>query len=391
MRLWIGSIEQTGRPGGVQRFRFRVGSGRRASRIRSFPSREEAERERAKAVAAEDRRQRQAAALTLELALIEYRDWYEREGPRGKGAKAQSVRRETMRVALLVPPGPLREPTVDQVRAWYRALQARVSVAEHQAALKACRRFGRWLVEDRRWKANPFAAVRTVGQPKRGKRQLSIDDGRKWVAGAFALAHAGDAPVLCALACLLLGGRRAMEVGGRVCSELDDGGRVLRIASAKTAAGVMTVPVLHEELRELLAAQQARAREWGRAQAVPQLDPPLFPPISVEPTRKATGETVSSSSIRRAVQRVCRAEGLPDITTHSLRGMFASYSVEVAQTLEAVGRVLGQRGTQTAERHYVGAEAQAIGQQRSRLAVLAGGADRASNRLPTLAGDGERE
>lgn len=374
MRLWIGGIEQAGRPGGAQRYRFRVGSGRRGARICSYATREEAERERAKAIAAEDRRQRQVAALTLDLALIEYRDWYEREGPRGKGAKAHSVQRETMRVALLMPPGPLREPTIDQVRAWYRALQERVSVAEHQAALKACRRFGRWLVEDRRWKDNPFAAVRTVGQPARGKRQLSIDDGRAWVAGAFALARSGDAPVLCALACLLLGGRRAMEVGSRRCSELDDAGRVLRVTSAKTRAGVMAVPVLHDELRDLLLDQQTRAREWGRAQRVPQLDPPLFPPISVEATRKATGETISLYTIRRAVQRVCRAAGLPDITTHSLRGMFASYSVEVAQTLEAVGRVLGQRGTQTAERHYIGAESQAIGQQRARLAVLAGGA-----------------
>ncbi len=387
MRLWIGSIEQTGRPGGVQRFRFRMGSGRRGARIYSFATREEAERERKKAVAAEDRRQRQAAALTLALALIEYRSWYEREGPRGKGAKPQSVQREVMRVELLMPPGPLKEPAVEQVRAWYRALQARVSVAEHQAALKACRRFGRWLVEERRWKANPFAAVRPVGQAARGKRQLSIDHGRVWVAASFSLARAGDAPVLCALACLLLGGRRAMEVGSRRCSELDDGGRVLRIDDAKTEASVMTIPVLHDELRELLLEQRERALAWGRAQPVPQLDPPLFPPISVEPTRKATGETISLYTIRRAVQRVCRVAELPDITTHSLRGMFASYSVEVAQTLRAVAATLGQRGTQTAERHYVDAGAQAIGQQRARLAVLAGGGARASNGLPTLAGD----
>lgn len=386
MRLWISNIEQTGRPGGVQRYRFRIGSGRRGASIESFATLEEAQRTRAARIAAEDRRQRQDAVLTLDLALIEYRDWYEREGPRGKGAQPQSVQREVMRVGLLVPPGPLREPSIDQVRAWYRALQARVSVAEHQASLKACRRFGRWLVEARRWKANPFTGVRPVGQAARGKRQLSIDDGRTWVSVAFEMARDGDAPVFCALACLLLGGRRAMEVGARRCSELDDGGKVLRILKAKTRSGVMSVPVLHDELRELLLAQQRRAREWGRAQPMPQLDPPLFPPISVEPTRKATGETISSPTIRRAVKRVCRAGGLPSITTHGLRGMFASYSVEVAQTLEAVGRVLGQRGTQTAERHYVEEGAQAIGQQRARLAVLAGGA---SPRLPTRSGDGE--
>jgi hypothetical protein len=66
--------------------------------------------------------------------------------------------------------------------------------------------------------------------------------------------------------------------------------------------------------------------------------------------------------------------------------MFASYSVEAAQTIEAVGRVLGQRGTQTAERHYIAAESQALGQQRQRLAVLAGGA---SHGLPTDSGEGE--
>ncbi len=135
----------------------------------------------------------------------------------------------------------------------------------------------------------------------------------------------------------------------------------------------MVVPVLHEELRGLLLEQKDRSLAWGRTQDPAQLDPPLFPPVSVEPTLPATGETISSPTIRRGVQRVCRAMGLPSITTHSLRGMFATYAVEVGETIEAVGRTLGQRGTATAERHYVNDQAKATARVHGSLRAINGG------------------
>ncbi len=267
---WFGRVEQHG-----GRWRFDVGEGGDRLARRSFATEKEAEKHRRALVREEESRRQKVATLTLDQALSEYEPWYEAEGPRGKGSKPQSARRECMRVALYFgrDEGPLEEMTSDQAAALYKELQGQpsrrkdadgqllpLSVAEHQCCLKATRRFGAWLVLAKYWRANPFEAVRPIGQPRRGKRQLSIDQGRLWVEGAFQLAHAGDAPVLAALTCLLLGGRRAMEVGSRHCSELDDGGRVLRVTSAKTAAGVMVVPVLHEELRVFAHVSATRTR-----------------------------------------------------------------------------------------------------------------------------------
>ncbi len=107
---------------------------------------------------------------------------------------------------------------------------------------------------------------------------------------------------------------------------------------------------------------------------VPQLDPPLFPPIAHEPRGPAcTGDSLSKEQVRRAVHRVCRAVGLPLVCPHALRGTFASMAIRSGATMEAVAVALGQAGPGVAERHYVTGEAVAQGRVRGRMTVIDGG------------------
>lgn len=113
-----------------------------------------------------------------------------------------------------------------------------------------------------------------------------------------------------------------------------------------------------------LQVQAERARAWNRAQDVVQLDPPLFPPVALDPTGPpATGPHLSTESLRRAVHRVCKAVGVPIVTTHALRGTHASISVSQGQAVEEVARRLGH-GPGVTRTAYATADSQAAGRAR---------------------------
>lgn len=258
-----------------------------------------------------------------------------------------------------------------------------LSVAEQQACLKAVRRFGKWLVRQRLWRDNPFQQVELVGgAPRRGKPQLSIDQGQQWLAGALAAHELGDQSALAAalLVCL---GLRASESAARQVSHLDAQGSILRITTGKTRRSVrdLEVPGPTREdpdlpdIRAALQVQAQRARAWGRAQEVPQLDPPLFPPVAfVASGTPVNGEHLSRFSVRRAVHRICRAVGLPLVCPQSLRGTFATAVSRTSEGVWAAARALGHSSTGVTRRHYATETSVAAGEQAQRLRLMRGGA-----------------
>lgn len=130
---------------------------------------------------------------------------------------------------------------------------------------------------------------------------------------------------------------------------------MLHIPEAKSARGVRNLPIIDEDVREALQVQAQRAREWARRQNPTPFDPPLFPPEG-----RAVGQHLSPSQVLRAVHRVCKAVGLPEVCTHSLRGCFASRAAAQGLALEHVAAFLGNAPAVTA-RHYATEQAQIEG------------------------------
>lgn len=368
--LWFGKVEQH-----RARFRYRVGIGATTTERRVFDTREEAERHRAAALKAQE----QQAPLTLEDVLVRYRAHkidVRRNGPVSADTEIHRLIHFFGRST-----GPLPQLTASAANALYRRSQEGRSVAYATASLKAARRLGKWLVRERLWRANPLLEVEIVGRSKRGeesKRQLSRDQGRMWLAGALACYEEGDVGALAA-AVLITMGVRASEIASRRVSHLDDDGCLLRIPYGKSKSALRDLPVPYPtandpgvpDLRSALLAQARAARAWGRAQKIAQIDPPLFPPVPYAAKgNPVKGEHLSRYSVRRAVHRVCRATGLPDVCPHALRGTFASRAVALGVAIREVARDLGQAGPGVTERHYVGDQAMAEGAQRARALAL---------------------
>ena len=97
---------------------------------------------------------------------------------------------------------------------------------------------------------NPLEEVEGVGKRKHGKSQLRVDEARRWLVTAVALADDGEAGAVAALLALVMG-MRANGIVSRVVRDLDDDGKLLWIPDSKTEAGRRT-PQVPELLRPFL-------------------------------------------------------------------------------------------------------------------------------------------
>jgi integrase len=234
------------------------------------------------------------------------------------------------------------------------------SDSEHQACLAAARRFGDWLVKERIWTSNPIAEVAPVGRPKAGeesKVQLRRDEAVLWLAEAKRQAQEGQVDALAAAACFV-GALRVSEVLERQVRDLEDQARCLFVPKSKSRAGRRRVPM--RPLAELLRAQVVRAAAAPRSEGVVvQLSPPLFPELDCY-------------AVRRAVHRICRAAGVPIITTHALRGTMISLAAAGGEALGAIADDVGHASEAVTRRSYATADAQTEGALARGMARLAG-------------------
>lgn len=95
------------------------------------------------------------------------------------------------------------------------------------------------------------------------------------------------------------------------------------------------------------------------AKATMRMDAPLFPAISV----CNSGDTISVSSVRRAIECACRKACKPQFTTHQIRHQHATEIIE-REALKLVQAALGHE-SQSSSRVY--AELDAIQRERARL------------------------
>jgi len=125
-----------------------------------------------------------------------------------------------------------------------------IAVDSHHSMLRTTKTFYKWLVATQQIKVSPFAEVRYVGRPKRGKTQLRIDEARKLV--AVALEHASNRKVApAAILMQIFLGLRPTESVVRAVRDLDDEGRMLWVPFGKTSNAKRRLQV-PETLRQVL-------------------------------------------------------------------------------------------------------------------------------------------
>lgn len=210
------------------------------------------------------------------------------------------------------------------------------SVDYHRNALLTARSMCTWLVDTHVLVSNPFAGIKGVGKRKRGKKQLTIDEARRFVDVCLAEDSIHATAALC---CLLLA-MRSGEIVKLTPRDIDDGGRVLRVEDAKTEAGnrLIEVPeVLRARLPALAAAEYTRHR------------------------------------VNHHVHRLCKVAKVADVGPHALRGTHASLATRAGASSQLVADSLGHASSDVTRQHYTerGATEQAAG--RTALRVLSGG------------------
>ncbi len=218
----------------------------------------------------------------------------------------------------------------------YAKMMKEVSVDTHRNALAAAKTFGAWCVRQRWIQRNPVEEVEPIGQRNRGKKQLRIDEARRFVEVAIAKANAGDDASVGVLTALLLG-LRASEVTDRVVRDLDDEGRLLWIEFGKTKRARRTLEVPMVLRPYLLALTEGRG--------------PNEQLITRKPLR--TGKKADRYWLMRETRRLCAEAETPQVCVHSLRGLHATLATEAGATSHAVAGALGHSTPAVTHAHYV--------------------------------------
>lgn len=268
--------------------------------------------------------------------------------------KEDSVRGAAQKLAWLPADALLASIKPEQAERLYRELVQSVnprnkkppSTATQRARLTSARYFFSWAQKSGLCRQNPFASVQPIGRMNVGKKQLRIDEARRFEEVCLKQAESGDSAAFGALLMIYLGLRQS-EVAARVKRDIDDEGRVLWIPSGKTknAKRRLKIP---EHLRPLLLTLMAEKESENR----------LFYP----PNRKR-----SSSYYWAHVRRLCRLADVPVICPHSLRGLHATLALEGGATADSVAKALGHGSFAMTARHYA-TESSVLDSKASRVA-----------------------
>ena len=253
--------------------------------------------------------------------------------------KDESVKDAKRRLAWLPEQALLSSVTPEQAEKLYLQHAASgcrrngrpISVATHRAGLDRAKDFFTWSQHARFCRQNPFALVQPFGRVNVGKKQLRIDEARRFEAVCLKQAQGGDIAALGALLMLYLGLRQS-EVRCRIGRDIDDDGRVLWVPSGKTknAKRRLKIP---EHLRPLLLKLIANrgATEW------------LFYP---------QGRKQTSHYYVGHVGRLCSLAEVPIVCPHSLRGLHATLALEGGATADSVAKALGHGSFAMTAKHY---------------------------------------
>jgi integrase len=317
--------------------------GRRKSKV--LDTYEEAERVKASVAASlsDEAKRPMSAAIDEFLAM-------KRKG----GLKPGSVRCWADRLAHLPQDISIAELSPTEAQALYDRWTGEVAAATHRATLRFVRAFFAWTIERGYLTKNPFASVKPIGKPRRGKPQPRVDEARKLYSELYRLAWAGESYAACLLVQILLGPRSG-EVSGLRVRDVDADGMRLLIAAdgGKTANATRTLAIEVPELRDLLL-------HYCQGKAPTDY---LFP--------RACSATSTPVMIYKYLHRLCQRLDIPQVCPHSLRGLHATLAVQSGATSRAVAGVLGHGSDEITKRHYIAPGADQAGNARNLAALLA--------------------
>jgi integrase len=233
-----------------------------------------------------------------------------------------------------------------------------VATDTHRGSLVSGRAFGKFC-KARGWmSANPFENVLPVGRKSKGKEQLRVDEARTFKRHCLKAWREGrDRGAVAGLLALMFS-LRASEVSQLVARDVDDNGRILRIAEheAKSAAAKRTaaVPALLVPILRELAAHPATS------------DGHLF--------AKLSGEPADRHWVGYHVRYHLEEAGVPVITPHGLRGTSATIGSTRTGGAQVMAEALGHEDESMTKDAYIdrGAMADAT---TARLADLLGDDD----------------
>jgi integrase len=212
--------------------------------------------------------------------------------------------------------------------------------ATHRFYLKLARNLYRWMVRKGYLRENPFAEVKPVGRPARGKKQLRFEEAERFITVGFQLFdERQDWLALGAVTALLLG-LRVSEVLHLRVRDLDCGGTKLWIAAIDSYRGKTENARRDCELPKVL---QPRLMKLAESRAP---DEYLF-------GRARTGNPRCRQLLNAAVHRICKAASVPAVCPHSLRGLWATAGVHSGAVSHAVAATLGHGSFEITAKRYV--------------------------------------
>ena len=212
-----------------------------------------------------------------------------------------------------------------------------VAADTHRGCLISGRAFGKFCVAKGWMRANPFALVLPVGRKSKGKAQLRVDEARTYMRHCFkAWRETKDRGAVAGLLALMFS-MRASEVSQLVARDIDDRGRILRIAEteAKTLASKRAAAVPPALVPILLELAAAPATDAGH----------LF--------AKESGEPADRHWVLYHARRHMTAAGVPVITAHGLRGTSATIGSAATGGAHVMADALGHESEAITRDAYI--------------------------------------
>lgn len=300
-----------------------------------YESREEAEREKA-------RLQRRFEIPTVGEGLAGYV-----AAMRARGCKTRTIRTAMDRLLAWFPDESQSLADLRPAEAYVERREGLTKRGEPlspttaDAELAAVKTWLRWCVGAGMLRKNPADDVKPLGGHGAGKEQLHLDEARRFsracqdTIGAHRRGHEAALGLLLQLWL----GLRSGEVCGLEVRDVDDGGRLLWVASrgGKTLAAKRTVEV-PPDLVKLLDHQAAESIKRGSVW--------LFPATSGSGHRERTW-------LRKACARMCALASVPPVCPHGLRGTHATLARAAGATGHLVAQALGHEKERTTEQHYL--------------------------------------
>ena len=214
------------------------------------------------------------------------------------------------------------------------------AAASHQFYLKLAQGLYKWALRKGYIAINPFKDVQPIGRANTGKPQLRLDEAKRYREAALRMFDENNDRLALAAVLPLYLGLRAGEVMNRRVRDIDAGGSLIWIdrGKSKNARRHLSVkaPPLQQRLARLISGR-------GPGEALFTVGDPLKLPCR--------------QMLHSAVIRVCKAAGVPVICPHSLRGLWATLSVESGAAESAVAAALGHGSFDVTAKYYAQPEA----------------------------------